>query len=57
MTDPSGAANESRGARIAVVSDTHGVLRSEVLARIGGCDLIVHAGDVGDPEILERLRA
>lgn len=39
-----------------VVSDTHGLLRPEVLPILDGCDLIVHAGDVGDPTILDTLR-
>lgn len=42
---------------IGVISDTHGLLRSEALTAIAGVDHILHAGDVGDPEILERLRA
>ena len=42
---------------IGVVSDTHGVLREEVLRALKGCDLIIHAGDVGSLDILERLRA
>jgi putative phosphoesterase len=42
--------------RIGVISDTHGLLREEALAALAGSDLIIHAGDVGDPEILERLR-
>ena len=44
-------------ARIGVISDTHGLLREEALAALAGSDLIIHAGDVGDPEILGRLRA
>jgi uncharacterized protein len=42
---------------VGLISDTHGLLREEVLAALEGCELIVHAGDVGRPEILERLRA
>ena len=42
---------------LGVLSDTHGLLRPAVLAALAGCDAILHAGDVGDPEILERLRA
>ena len=38
--------------RIGVISDTHGLLRSEAEKALQGVDLIVHAGDVGDPEIL-----
>jgi uncharacterized protein len=42
-------------ALIGVISDTHGLLRPEALAALEGSDLIVHAGDVGSPEILGRL--
>lgn len=42
--------------RVGVLSDTHGLLRPEVLARLEGCERILHAGDVGDREVLERLR-
>ncbi len=40
---------------IGVISDTHGLLRPEALAALAGSDLILHAGDVGAPEILQRL--
>ena len=43
--------------RIGVVSDTHGLLRAEAVARLQGVDHILHAGDVGDPAILDALRA
>ena len=39
-----------------VISDTHGLLRPEAVAALEGSDLIVHAGDVGAPEVLEVLR-
>jgi putative phosphoesterase len=42
--------------RIGLISDTHGLLREEALRALRGSELIVHAGDVGDPEILNRLR-
>jgi putative phosphoesterase len=42
--------------RIGLISDTHGLLREEALLALRGSDLIVHAGDVGDAEILEKLR-
>ena len=45
------------GLRIGVISDTHGLLRPEALAALQGSDHIIHAGDVGAPEILDRLRA
>jgi putative phosphoesterase len=41
--------------RIGVISDTHGQLRPEAVAALEGSDLILHAGDVGDPDILDRL--
>jgi len=40
---------------IGVISDTHGLLRAEALAALRGCDAIVHAGDIGKPEVLEQL--
>lgn len=43
--------------RIGCISDTHGLLRPEALRALEGSDLIVHAGDVGKPEILDALRA
>lgn len=42
---------------IGVISDTHGLLRAEALAVLRGCDAIVHAGDIGKPEVLEQLAA
>ena len=42
--------------RIAVLSDTHGLLRPEVLTAIDGCDAIIHGGDINKPEIIERLK-
>ncbi len=41
---------------VGVISDTHGLLRPEALAALSGSDLILHAGDVGPPGILDRLR-
>jgi uncharacterized protein len=41
---------------IGLVSDTHGLLRQEALRALRGSELIVHAGDVGEPEIVDRLR-
>jgi uncharacterized protein len=41
---------------IGVISDTHGLLREEAVAALSGSEYIVHAGDVGKPEILDRLR-
>ena len=41
--------------KIGVVSDTHGLLRPEVLPRLKGVESILHLGDVGDPKILDTL--
>jgi putative phosphoesterase len=43
--------------RIGVISDTHGLLRPQALRALRGVDAIVHAGDVGAPEVLEGLGA
>jgi hypothetical protein len=40
---------------IGVISDTHGLLRPEVLQALKGVELIIHAGDVGNPRILDKL--
>ena len=47
----------TRDLLIGVISDTHGLLRPQALDALRGSDLIIHAGDVGSPEILEPLRA
>ncbi len=41
---------------VGVISDTHGLLRPEALAALQGSDYIIHAGDIEDPEILDRLK-
>lgn len=41
--------------RIGLVSDTHGLLRPEALDYLKGSDFIIHAGDIGRPEILSEL--
>src|SRR5436305_1540498 len=41
---------------IGLISDTHGLLRPEALRALAGSDLIVHAGDIGRPSILDDLR-
>ncbi len=40
---------------LGVVSDTHGLLRPEAVRALRGCERIVHAGDVGRPEVLDAL--
>ena len=42
--------------KIGLISDTHGLLRPEALAALAGCDHLLHAGDIGRPEILDTLR-
>ncbi|HUL34549.1 MAG TPA: metallophosphoesterase family protein [Candidatus Eisenbacteria bacterium] len=42
--------------RLGILSDTHGLLRPEVLQALRGAEMILHAGDVGDPKILSRLK-
>ncbi len=41
---------------IGVLSDTHGLLRPEVKEKLRGCELIVHAGDVGNQSVLDELQ-
>jgi len=43
--------------RIGVISDTHGLLRPEAMQALQGVQLILHAGDVGSPEILTTLKS
>jgi hypothetical protein len=42
--------------RIGIISDTHGLLRGEAERALAGVDLIVHAGDVGNPDVLAKLK-
>ncbi len=41
---------------LGLISDTHGLLRPSAVDALRGVDLVVHAGDVGAPEVLDRLR-
>ncbi|WP_025854604.1 metallophosphoesterase family protein [Pseudomonas sp. CHM02] len=41
--------------KVGVISDTHGLLRPEAVAALQGCEQIIHAGDIGSPEIIEQL--
>jgi len=43
--------------KLGIISDTHGLLRPEAARALSGVDLIVHAGDVGKPEVLTQLKA
>ncbi len=42
--------------KVGVISDTHGLLRPQAVEALLGSQLIIHAGDVGDPDVLEALR-
>jgi putative phosphoesterase len=46
----------SRSVSVGLISDTHGLLRPEALAALAGSRHIIHAGDIGDPAVLEELR-
>ena len=41
---------------IGIISDTHGVVRPQALAALAGCRMILHAGDIGGPEVLAILQ-
>ncbi len=45
-----------KGPWFGVISDTHGLLRPAALDALRGCSLIIHAGDVGTPDVLAALR-
>ena len=53
----SAAAQKKDGFLVGIISDTHGHLRPEVAEAFAGVDLIIHAGDIGNHEVLEALRA
>jgi putative phosphoesterase len=42
---------------VGVISDTHGLIRPEAIAALRDSDLIIHAGDVGRPGVIDALRA
>ena len=44
------------GHRIAVISDTHNMLRPEVVEVIKTCDAVLHGGDISGPETLDKIR-
>ena len=41
--------------KIGIISDTHGLLRPQAVEALQGCELIIHAGDIGAADILEQL--
>ena len=50
-------AQKKDGFIVGIISDTHGHLRPEVAEAFAGVDLIIHAGDIGNNEVLETLRS
>jgi putative phosphoesterase len=46
-----------RTVKIGLISDTHGLLRPEALRALAGVERIIHAGDIGKPEVIDALRA
>jgi hypothetical protein len=42
---------------VGVISDTHNLMRAEALRALAGAELIIHAGDIGRPEVLDALRS
>src|ERR1700676_2278868 len=45
----------ARTITVGIISDTHGLMRPQAVAALQGSDLIIHAGDVGDPDIIKEL--
>jgi uncharacterized protein len=43
--------------RVGLISDTHGLLRPEAVQALAGVDQIIHAGDIGSAQLIERLQA
>jgi predicted phosphodiesterase len=41
---------------LGIVSDTHGLMRPEAITALHGSELIIHAGDVGRPDIIDQAR-
>jgi putative phosphoesterase len=52
-----GRLKRGKGRLIGVISDTHGLVRPEVMEAFRGVELILHAGDVGRPGVLTTLQA
>ncbi len=41
--------------RVGLISDTHGLLRPEAVSRLRGSDILIHAGDIGNAEVIQEL--
>jgi putative phosphoesterase len=58
MSAPEAMSRRTRPEReivLGVISDTHGLMRPQALAALQGCDLIIHAGDVGSTDVIKEL--
>ena len=42
--------------RVGIISDTHGLLREEVINKLKTCDYIIHGGDINKKEIMDELK-
>ena len=42
--------------RIGIISDTHDLLRPEVISHLQGCDCILHGGDISSRQVVDRTR-
>ena len=47
---------ERKHQRIGLIADTHGLLRPEALTALADSDLLIHAGDIGKPEVVAALK-
>lgn len=56
MQQPKRRKSEGRH-ELGIISDTHGLMRPEAIKALAGVTLIIHAGDIDTPEVLEALRA
>jgi putative phosphoesterase len=48
---------KKRKTTVGIISDTHGLIRPEALRALTGADLIIHAGDIGSPEVVAALQS
>jgi putative phosphoesterase len=55
---PTSSRNDGHALQInvGIISDTHGLMRPEAIDALRGSDLIIHAGDVGNPAVIDQLR-
>jgi uncharacterized protein len=54
---PISRATDKKNQIVGLISDTHGLIRPQALEALAGLDFIVHAGDIGTPEVLAALKA